>query len=100
MKPILKFKGKIAIDELIYSDDLPCTVSVRKSKYMNNIIEQDHRFIKRKVRPMLSFMSLKSAENTILGIEIMHMIKKGQIEQVQNALSEVQFINRILGVAA
>ena len=58
-----------------------------KIKYLNNIIEQDHRFIKRKVKPILGFGSLKSAENTICEIEIMHMIKKGQIDRKsQNVL--------------
>ncbi len=41
---------------------------LRKIKYLNNIIEQDHRFIKRKVKPILGFGSLKTAENTICGI--------------------------------
>ena len=74
---------------------------LRKIKYLNNIIEQDHRFIKRKVKPMLGFNSLKTAENTICGIEIMHMIKKGQIDRKsQDVLFEVNFINEILGVIA
>ena len=73
---------------------------LRKIKYLNNIIEQDHRFIKRKVNAMLGFDSLKTAENTICGIEIMHMIKKGQINGSQNVLFEVNFINEILGVTA
>ncbi|MBP2628238.1 MAG: transposase family protein [Firmicutes bacterium] len=72
----------------------------RKIKYLNNIIEQDHRFIKRKVKPMLGFGSLETAEKTICGIEIMHMIKKGQVEEIQSALSDVQFIKKILGIAA
>jgi transposase, IS6 family len=59
---------------------------------LNNIIEQDHRFIKRKVRSMLGFNSLETAKKTICGIEIMHMIKKGQVEEIQSALSEVEFI--------
>ena len=67
-------------------------------KYLNNIIEQDHRFIKRKVRPMLGFGSLESAEKTIAGIEVMHMIRKGQVEGVQCVLSEVEFINKIMGI--
>ena len=73
---------------------------LRKIKYLNNIIEQDHRFIKRKVKPMLGFRSLSSAKNTICGIEVMHMIKKGQIEKIQCVISEVQFINEILGITA
>ena len=73
---------------------------LRKIKYLNNIIEQDHRFIKRKVKPMLGFGSIKSAENTICGIEVMHMIRKGQVGKIQCVLSEIQFINEIMGVIA
>jgi IS6 family transposase len=91
---------EIAIYELIYSGDLPCTVGIRKTKYLNNIIEQDHRFIKRKIRTMLGFKSLESAKKTICGIEIMHMIKKGQIEVIQDVLLEVEFINKIMGEVA
>lgn len=61
---------------------------------MNNIIEQDHRFIKRKID------SFETAEKTICGIETLHMIRKGQVEEIQCALSEVEFFNRIMGVIA
>lgn len=70
---------------------------LRKIKYLNNIIEQDHRFIIEKLM-LCFFNSLKTAENTICGIEIMHMIKKGQIDGSQNVLFEVKLINEILGV--
>ncbi len=73
-------------------------VTHRTVKYLNNIIEQDHRFIKRKVKPMLGFGSFESAEKTIAGIEIMHMIRKGQIEEIRCVLSEVEFINKIMGI--
>ena len=69
-------------------------------KYMNNIIEQDHRFIKRKIMPMLGFDSFETAEKNNLRIEIMHMIKKGQVEKVQSVLSEVGFINKVMVIAA
>ena len=52
----------------------------RQSKYLNNIVEQDHRAIKRITRPMLGFKSFWSARTTIGGIETMHMIKKGQMD--------------------
>ncbi len=91
---------QIAIDELIYSGDLPCTTTVRNSKYLNNIIEQDHRFIKRKIRSMLGFKSYETAKKTISGIELMHIIRKGQIDEIQCVLSEVQLINKIMGVVA
>ena len=54
-------------------------IKVRQVKYLNNIIEQDHRAVKRVVRPMLGFKSFRSAEKTIAGIELMHMIRKNQM---------------------
>jgi len=91
---------EIAIHEMIYSGMISVKTTLRKVKYLNNIIEQDHRFIKRKIKPMLGFGSFKTAEKTICGIETMHMIRKGQIEEIQSALSEVQFINKIMSIAA
>ena len=91
---------EIAIDELIYSGDLACSTTIRKTKYLNNIIEQDHRFIKRKLKPMLGFKSLDGAIKTICGIEIMHMLRKGQIEEIQDVLIEVEFINKIMSEVA
>lgn len=69
-------------------------------KYPNNLTEQNHRFIKRKVKPMLGFESFESAEKTIAGIKIMHMIRKAQINKVQFVLSEVEFINKIMAAMA
>ena len=91
---------EIAITELIYSGDISCKATHRMVKYLNNIIEQDHRFLKRKIKPMLGFDSFETAEKTICGIEIMYMIRKGQVEEIQCILSEVEFINKIMGVAA
>jgi len=56
-------------------------IELRQSKYLNNIVEQDHRAIKRRVRPMLGFKSFWSAARVIAGIELMHMIKKGQLSR-------------------
>ena len=55
------------------------TIEIRQSKYLNNLIEQDHRSVKRIVRPMLGFNAFHSAKVTLQGIELMHMIKKGQM---------------------
>ena len=49
-------------------------------KYLNNIVEQDHRAVKRLTRPMLGFKSFWSAATTLAGIELMHMIRKGQLK--------------------
>lgn len=54
-------------------------IGIRQKKYLNNIVEQDHRFIKKRTRPMLGFKNFYSAKATIAGIESVHMIQKGQI---------------------
>ena len=54
-------------------------IEIRQNKYLNNIIEQDHRFIKKRTKPMLGFKSFLSAKITILGIENIRIIQKGQI---------------------
>jgi putative transposase len=54
------------------------SILVRQVKYLNNIVEQDHRAIKRVTRPMLNFISFRSASCVLAGIELMHMIRKGQ----------------------
>ncbi len=55
---------------------LPKNVEIRQVKYLSNIIEQDHRSIKRIVRSMLGFQSFSSASKTLKGIEAMNMVKK------------------------
>lgn len=91
---------EIAIHEMIYSGTLSVGTTLRKVQYLNNIIEQDHRFIKRKVKLKLGFGNFETAEKTICGIETMHMIRKGQVEEIQRVLSEVEFINKIMGIVA
>ena len=68
--------NKAAIDAINAGRDVP--IVVRQVKYLNNIVEQDHRAIKRVARPMLNFKSFHSAASVIAGIELMHMIRKGQ----------------------
>jgi transposase-like protein len=55
---------------------------IRQSKYINNLVEQDHRAIKRRTRPMLGFKTFRCARILLAGIEIMHMIVKGQMSVV------------------
>ena len=54
-------------------------IVVRQVKYLNNIVEQDHRAIKRRTRPMLGFKDFRCARILLAGIELMYMIKKGQM---------------------
>ncbi len=60
-------------------EDTAPTIEIRQSQYLNNRVEQDHRAVKRIVRPMLGFQSFRSARVTLHGIELLHMIKKGQM---------------------
>ena len=62
-------------------------IEVRQIKYLNNIVEQDHRFIKKRTKPMLGFKSFHSAKMTITGIENIRMIQKGQITGANDNVS-------------
>ena len=62
-----------------YNAEHHTDIELRQIKYLNNIVEQDHRAVKRLTRPMLGFKNFWSAAITIAGIEIMHMIRKGQM---------------------
>jgi putative transposase len=53
-------------------------IIIRQNKYLNNRIEQDHRFIKKRVRVMLGLKSFRSAQIILSGIELMHMMRKDQ----------------------
>jgi len=62
-------------------------IEMRQSKYLNNVVEQDHRAIKRISRPMLGFKTFRCAHILIAGIEIMHMIRKGQLAGIKDQAS-------------
>ena len=62
-----------------YNTDHEAGIEIRQVKYFNTIVEQDHRAVKRLARPMLGFKSFWSARVTLTGIELMHMIRKGQL---------------------
>ena len=67
--------NKAAMDAINASSEIP--IIVRQAKYLNNIVEQDHRAVKRVTKPMLNFKSFQSAKCVLAGIELMHMIRKG-----------------------
>jgi putative transposase len=62
-----------------YNAEHGTVITIRKRKYLNNIVEQDHRGVKRVTRPMLGFKSFAAAQDTLVGIELMHMLKKRQL---------------------
>ena len=75
---------------------------LRQSKYLNNMIEQDHRNIKRIVKPMMGFKSFNSARRTLSGIEAMNMIRKGQVKGIEqgDSVSQASFIEALFGISA
>ena len=62
-----------------YNQEYGTAITIRQVKYLNNIVEQDHRAVKRVTRPMLGFKSFDAAQCTLAGVELMHMIKKRQL---------------------
>jgi transposase, IS6 family len=90
-----------AIAELQAEKKLPNNTNIRQIKYLNNRVEQDHRFIKKLVRPMLGFQSFHTAARTLKGIEAMHMIKKGQIASIGTSVADkVNFIHNLFHLTA
>jgi transposase-like protein len=71
-------------------------------KYLNNIIEQDHRAIRRRWRAMQCFRSFHTAERTIEGIEAAHMMRKGQVKRLdgRDAAGQARFVESLFGAAA
>ena len=67
--------------------DSGADIEMRRSKYLNNPIEQDHRAVKRIVRPMLGFKNFRYARALIAGSETMYMIKKGQLGAIKDQVS-------------
>jgi len=66
-------------------------IEIRQCKYLNNIVEQDHRFIKRKTKRVLGFKNFYAAQNTLAGIELVRMLKKGQLRKTcGNVLSPAE----------
>jgi len=74
-----------------YNAEHDTEVEIRQVKYLNNVVEQDHRAIKRQVRPMMGFKSFWSAAVTLAGIELMHMIRKGQLKAAGRLRPASQF---------
>jgi putative transposase len=74
-----------------YNAEHDSNIEIRQIKYLNNIVEQDHRAIKRKSRPALGFKSFRSAAITLSGVEVMHMIRKGQLKGGGNLTPAEQF---------
>jgi len=91
-----------AIEELKTEEILAQRSELRQNKYLNNVVEQDHRFIKKLVSSGGCFKSFYTAIRTIIGYETMNQIRKGQIQGVAkgNILAQVEFVSQIFGITA
>jgi transposase-like protein len=91
-----------AVAELKENGELGRRCRCRTAPYLNNIIEQDHRFIRKRIAASLGFRSVEGACRTIEGYEAMHAIRKGQVRWVGKAdpVAQRQFIHTIFGIPA
>jgi len=91
-----------AVEILKAQGQLPLHCELCQVKYLNNLLEQDHRFIKRRTSPGLGFFSFDTAQRTLAGYETMNMIRKGQVNGVKKGdiLAQVELINRLFDIAA
>ncbi len=89
-----------AVDDLKDDGQLPPECQRRPTKYLNNIVEQDHRCVKRQVRAAMGYGSYPTAWRTIRGIEADHQIRKGQINGVgkSDIIGQKQFIHGLFGL--
>ncbi len=77
-------------------------MELRQNKYLNNLVEQDHRFIKRLTKPGMGFHSFNTARRALRGFEAMNMLRKGQVMKVEkgDVKARTEFVSQIFGVAA
>jgi transposase-like protein len=91
-----------AVETLKKEKPLPKAVELGQNTYLNNVIEQDHRNIKRVVKPMMGFKSFNSARKTLRGIEAMNMIRKGQVNGIDkgDSVSQAKLVEELFGIIA
>jgi transposase-like protein len=92
----------VAVEQLKQDGTVRRRCRVRQCKYLNNMIEQDHRTVKRRVWLAMGYGSFRSAWRTLRGIEAVSMIRKGRARWVAktDARGQARFIHRLFGIAA
>ena len=73
------------------ADPTMSSIKIRQNKYLNNRVEQDHRFIKRRIRPMLGFKSFRCAKIILSGIEWIPMLRKGQLNTSKDETTSIDY---------
>ena len=92
----------VAVRELKAEGVLSKRSRLRQCRYLNNIVEQDHRTVKRRARLAMGYRSFRTAWKTLQGIETMHMINKGRVKWLAkgDAFGQVNFVHHLFGIAA
>ena len=92
---------KAAVEALKADGSLPRRVQLRQCKYLNNVIEQDHRNVKKRAWLAKGYGSFQSAWRTLQGIETIHMIRKGRVRWLaaHDAAGQAFFIAELFGIA-
>ncbi len=99
--PTFSLLRNFATEPFFTRSGIPYGMPLRVKKYLNNILEQDHRFIKKRIRNMLGLKSLHTATKMIAGIEAMYMFKKGQTLQGEKSVQkQIYLINELFGLTA
>ncbi len=89
----------IAIEQLKKEKSIPDGMQLRQQKYLNNMVEQDHRFIKKRILSMLRLKSFDTAIYILSGVEAMRMIKKEQINlRNQSIQNQKEFFHQLFGL--
>ena len=88
-------------EELKEEEILNKQSKLRQVKYLNNLVEQDHRFIKKITKASLGYKSFHTGWKTIRGVEIMHMIYKGQVQGISKGeiIRQKEFVESLFGIA-
>jgi transposase-like protein len=90
-----------ALSELQVENEAPETIKLRAVKYLNNRMENDHKFTKSKSRYRQWYQSFSTAKNTLDGIETLRMIQKGQVRYIgKDVVKQNQFVRNLFGIAA
>ncbi len=91
-----------AVEALKGDGTIPRRVALRQCKFLNNVIEQDHRTVKKRVWLAKGYGSFQSASRTLQGIETVHMIRKGRVRWLAkgDAVGQAHFIAELFGLAA
>ncbi len=87
--------------ELKADEHLPETTKLRQVKYLNNRVEQDHRFIKRLTKPGMGFGSFNTARRTLRSFEAMNMIRKGQVQDFEkgDVRASIELVSQLFRIA-